>query len=140
MGTYNIKSYKELEAYRKSFMLVKHVYEVTNCFPKEELYGLVAQVRRSAISIPSNIAEGYMRGSKEYARFLNIALGSCAELETQLSLSMELGMGKRESIKDVLGPLSEVAKLINSYIKGLRRSSSIPYTLTPKPYTLNPIP
>jgi four helix bundle protein len=67
------------------------IYNMTKSFPKEELYGISSQLRRCAVSIPSNIAEGYMRGSKEYIQFLKIALGSAAELETQLSLSMDLG-------------------------------------------------
>lgn len=86
-----IQSYKELEAYKKSYEFVIKIYNITQSFPKEEIYGLVSQVRRSVISIPSNIAEGYRRGSKEYVHFLKVALGSCAELETQLSLSKDLG-------------------------------------------------
>src|SRR3989338_174321 len=87
-----IKSYKDLIAYQKSFDLVKAIYVLTGKFPREELYGLTSQIRRSAVSIPSNIAEGYMRGSKEYVQFLKIALGSCAELETQLAISKEIGI------------------------------------------------
>ena len=78
-----IQSYKDLIAYQKSYEVVKLIYKQSGAFPKEELYGLASQLKRSAISIPSNIAEGYMRGTKEYAQFLRIALGSCAELETQ---------------------------------------------------------
>ena len=82
-----IQSYKDLLAYQKAYELALEVYKVTNKFPKEEAYGLVSQTRRAAISIPSNIAEGYRRGSrKEYIQFLNIAYGSAAELETQISL------------------------------------------------------
>ena len=71
-----------MTAYQKGMELVKAIYTPTRGFPKEELYGLTSQIRRAGISIPSNIAEGYMRGSREYILFLKIALGSCAELET----------------------------------------------------------
>ena len=80
-----IRSYKDLKIWKRSIELVKDVYEMTGLFPKEELYGLTSQIRRSAISIPSNIAEGFTRFyNKEYRQFLYIALGSCAELETQI--------------------------------------------------------
>ena len=143
MGIYNLKSYKELEAYKKSFALVKDVYSITKSFPREELYSLTSQIRRSAVSIPSNIAEGYMRGSKEYAQFLKIALGSCAELETQLLLSLDIGLCKDKDIMPSLGRLEETARLINSYIKGLSSRYSLnpnPCTLKTKPYTLDPKP
>lgn len=86
-----IQSYHELIAYQKAYQLVLLIYRMTGSFPKEEVYGLTSQIRRAAVSIPSNIAEGFMRGSKEYLHFLKIALGSAAELETQLSLSKDLG-------------------------------------------------
>lgn len=73
-----VNSYKELIAYKKSYELAKIIYSITKMFPKEEIYGMSSQMRRSAVS---NIAEGYRRGSKEYVQFLRIALGSCAELE-----------------------------------------------------------
>jgi four helix bundle protein len=76
-----VRDYKELIAYQKSYELVLLVYRLTETFPKEEIYGLTSQIRRAAVSIPSNIAEGFMRGAKEYGQFLKIALGSAAELE-----------------------------------------------------------
>jgi four helix bundle protein len=114
-----IKSYKELTAYTKSYELVKSVYKATATFPKEEIYGIVAQMRRSAVSIPSNIAEGYMRGSKEYVQFLRIAIGSCAELETQLSLSKDLGFYPESDFLSVYNLNQEVMKLLNTYISRL---------------------
>lgn len=84
--------HKDLEAWKESIRYVTKIYLITNKFPKEEMYGLTNQIRRSAISIPSNIAEGCARNSsKETSRFLDIALGSIAELETQLIISQNLG-------------------------------------------------
>lgn len=81
-------NYKELIVWQKSVDLVTEVYAVTKDFPKEEIYSLTSQIRRSAISIPSNIAEGHSRRSQtDYLQFLKIARGSCAELETQLLIS-----------------------------------------------------
>jgi four helix bundle protein len=112
-----ISSYKELEAYKKGFELVKIIYEMTKSFPHEEMYGLTSQIRRAAISIPSNIAEGYMRGTKEYIQFLKISLGSCAELETQLSLCKEIGYCKIEVFQKAYDLNLEITKLLLTYIK-----------------------
>ena len=91
MKKQTIKSYRDLLAYQKSYKLCLEVYKVTDGFPNGEVYGLVPQMRRAAVSIPSNIAEGYRRKSrKEYIQFLRVALGSLAELETQISLSKDL--------------------------------------------------
>jgi len=86
-----IKTVKELLIWQKGLVLVKQVYQATKSFPREEVYGIVAQMRRSAVSVPSNIAEGFRRRhSKEFKQFLNIGLGSLAELETQVLISGEL--------------------------------------------------
>ena len=78
-----LKNYKELNVWQQSYKLCLHIYKVTKCFPKDEMYGLTSQTRRSAVSIPSNIAEGYGRKTTlEYLRFLYIAYGSVCELET----------------------------------------------------------
>lgn len=98
MGT--IKSFRELEIWKKGIELVKEIYKMTAGFPKSELYGLTSQMRRCAVSIPSNVAEGFRRRHpKEFKRFLTIALGSSAELETQLVIAKELGYleGEKES-------------------------------------------
>ena len=82
--TEKIKNFQDLRIWQIGIEVVKDIYILTKKFPKEELYGLISQMRRSAISIPSNIAEGFRRyHNKEYKQFLYIALGSCAELETQ---------------------------------------------------------
>ena len=91
-------------------------YAITKSFPKEELYGISSQLRRSAVSIPSNIAEGYMRGSKEYVQFLKIALGSAAELETQLSLCMDLGFCSESDFNSLYALNQGVMKLLSTYI------------------------
>ena len=94
-----ITSFKDLDIWNRSIALVENIYKVTNSFPKEELYGLTSQLRRSAVSIPSNIAEGFGRFHKnEYKQFLHIAIGSCAEVSTQIIIASKLGFfGKRKS-------------------------------------------
>jgi len=83
-----VKSYKELNIWKKGIEIAERVYIITENFPQKELYGLSLQMQRSAISIPSNIAEGFVRGhTAEYKQFLRIALGSCAELDTQLIIA-----------------------------------------------------
>ncbi|MCB9284185.1 MAG: four helix bundle protein [Lewinellaceae bacterium] len=85
--------HKELEAWKNGIALVTAIYQITEGFPKGELFGLTNQIRRCAVSIPSNIAEGAARNSdKDFIRFLYIALGSCAELETQLIISRKIGI------------------------------------------------
>jgi four helix bundle protein len=111
-----ITSYKELIAYQKSYELVLLIYRLSATFPKEEMYGLSSQIRRCAVSIPSNIAEGYMRGSKEYVQFMKIALGSGAELETQISLCEDLGYLDQKSAKVAVELCDEVIKLLKVYI------------------------
>lgn len=112
MGTF-----KDLLAWQKSLTLAKKVYQVTGNFPTEERFGLVNQMRRCAVSIPSNIAEGYGQGSdKELLRFLYVALGSSNELETQLILSLELSFMKEEDSRMLQGLNTEVNKMILSLI------------------------
>lgn len=111
-----IRDYKELMAYQKAYELVLLIYQLTESFPKEETYGLSSQIRRAAVSIPSNIAEGFMRGSKEYVQFLKIALGSAAELETQLMLCKDLGYCRSDRFSEIHAQTKEVLRLLNSYI------------------------
>jgi len=87
-----IRNFKDLKIWQKSMELAKVIYQATDSFPAKETYGIISQMRRSAVSIPSNIAEGFMRRhNKEYKQFLHITLGSCAELETELIIAKELG-------------------------------------------------
>ncbi len=116
-----INSYKDLIVWQKSFNLVKEIYKLTDLFPKSEIYALTIQIRRCAVSIPSNIAEGFVRKHrKEYAQFISIAFGSGAELETQLLLSKELKLApEKEFIKaEVL--LNEIMKMLNSLLTKLK--------------------
>ena len=100
--------------------LVTSIYTLTKGYPKEELYGLTAQIRKSAVSIPSNIAEGAARrGAKEFTQFLYIALGSCAELETQLSIAKNLGYPSED---EYLNQLARIRFMLLGLIKNLNRS------------------
>jgi len=116
-----IKTHKDLDVWKESMALAKQVYGLTKSFPKEEIYGLVSQMRRATVSIPSNIAEGAARNSdKEFIQFLYVSLGSVAELETQLLLSRELGFLKNEEIN---GNVERTRKLLLGLIKYLRGKS-----------------
>ncbi len=116
-----MKDYSELVAYQKSYGLVLDLYKVTGSFPKDEQFGLTSQIRRAAVSIPSNIAEGYMRGTKEYVQFLKITLGSAAELETQVSLSRDLGYLEVNESERLLHSVKEVLRLLTSYVQGIQK-------------------
>ncbi|MCR4965696.1 MAG: four helix bundle protein [Bacteroidales bacterium] len=110
-----IQSYKELIVWQKAMDMVANVYKLTQDLPKEELFALTSQIRRAAISVPSNIAEGYGRQSKkEYLHFLSVANGSVCEIETQLLLCAKIGYLSEESIKETLQTLSEIGKMIFS--------------------------
>ncbi len=118
-----LKTHKDLDAWQKSLDLVEMVYKATNGFPQEELYGLVNQMRRAAVSIPSNIAEGAARASKkEFTQFLHIALGSVSEIETQLIIAKRLGyLDNLDSGEEQIGT---ARKLILGLIRYLRREDS----------------
>ena len=108
-----IKNFKDLIVWQKAMKLATEVYRITNKLPKEESYGLTSQMRRSAVSVPSNISEGHSRHStKEFQRFLYIALGSNSELETQLLLCIELAYLKNEDLKQIFELHKEVEKMI----------------------------
>ncbi len=113
-----MKSYKDLIVWKKSIDLVTEVYELVKMFPKEELYALSNQIRRAAVSIPSNIAEGHDRNSdKEFCQFLCIARGSLAELETQLIIAGNLNYVTEENVNRILQSCEEVGKMLNALIK-----------------------
>ena len=116
-----MKSYKELIVWQKSIQLCEDIYIATELFPKSEIYGLTLQIRKSAVSIPSNIAEGQRRGHKaEYIQFLRIAFGSGAELETQLLISLKVGYLANEKFESLHSLLEEIMKMLNSLISKLK--------------------
>ena len=115
-----LNSYKELIVWQKSIDLAKEIYILTGRFPKSETFGLTSQMRRSAVSIPSNIAEGFnRRHRKEFSQFISIAFGSGAELETQILLSESFKYGKEEDLKKCNALLCEVMKMLNKLIANL---------------------
>ena len=108
--------YKELEVWKDAVNLVTSVYKITDCYPKEEIYGIVNQIRRCAVSVPSNISEGVVKHSdKETLRFLDIALGSLAELDTQMIISQNLGFVN--NTEDIENQIARVRALLNGLIK-----------------------
>ena len=110
-------TYKDLIVWQKSMELVVNLYELTEKFPKSEMYGLISQMRRAAVSIPSNIAEGRRRGGeKEYRQFLLIAFGSGAELETQIEIVKRLPFGKQLDYNKNDSLLDEVMKMLNTMV------------------------
>lgn len=116
-----MNSYKELKVWQKAVNLVTGIYRLTVKFPKEEQYGLVSQLRRLAVSVPSNVAEGWGRGNtREYIRFLTIARGSLMELETQLIISEKLGFLSLDSHKLLLAQIDEIGRMLNSLITSLK--------------------
>jgi len=115
-----MESYRELLVWQKSMKLVTQIYEITKIFPKEELYGLVVQIRRCVISIPSNIAEGWGRGAtQEYIRFLRISRGSLYELQTQLEVCGNINYIGSEELGALFPACDEVGKMLNGLIKKL---------------------
>ncbi len=120
-----IRTHKDLDVWKEAMNLVKEVYLVAENFPKEETYGLVSQIKRSAVSIPSNIAEGAARNSrKEFIQFLYIALGSLAELETQLLLGQELGFIKVAQLDDRIERQRRLILGLLKYLKSHKLSNS----------------
>ena len=114
------ETYRELIVWQKAIDLVEEIYRLTMKLPKDELYGLVNQMRRAVVSIPSNIAEGNSRNShKEYIRFLSIARGSKSEIETQLVICERLKYLDNGDLKHAVGLCSEVGKMLNALIKKL---------------------
>lgn len=115
-----IKTHKDLLVWKKSIDLVEQIYTFTKQFPKEELYGITNQMRRCAVSIPANIAEGSGRKNKaEFIQFLHIALGSASELETHLIISQRLGFLSSNSYDEIMNALNEIIKMICGLINSL---------------------
>jgi four helix bundle protein len=120
------KSYKDLLVWQKGMELAKFVYQLSARFPVDERYGLISQIRRAAVSVPSNIAEGQARHtSKEFLQFLSHAQGSLAEVETQLLLSVELRFANQEGIAPGLKDVDELQKMITSLRRKLEVGSPL---------------
>lgn len=116
-----MQTHKDLKVWQQSISFVKLLYQATATFPKEELFGLSSQMRRAAVSIPSNIAEGYGRHSqRELLRFLTIAVGSTSELETQLIICQQLGYLSAEDYQLLQCSLSSIAKMLNALKRSIR--------------------
>ena len=116
-----LKSYKELIVWQKAYQLCLKVYNATQNFPHEERYGLTQQIRKSVVSVSSNIAEGYGRGAiKEYIHHLHIAYGSNCELETQLMLASDLGYVSKNHNEFLMKDIEEVERMLKSLIKSLK--------------------
>lgn len=117
----SLSDYTKLDIWNRSISLVSDVYKITKKFPDDEKFGLVSQMRRCAVSIPSNIAEGRLRGTdKEFCRFLLIALGSGGELATQLVIAKDLGFISSQECEHVRKQLDDIMRMINSFIQKLK--------------------
>ncbi len=117
-----INDYKDLLVWKKAMNIVVSVYDMTKQLPKDEVYGISNQMRRAAVSIPSNIAEGYGRQNpKSYVQFLTFARGSAYELETQLLLCQKIHELSSSTIKDILTTISEIKKMLTALINRLNK-------------------
>ncbi|UOK41542.1 MULTISPECIES: four helix bundle protein [Flavobacterium] len=113
-----MNSYRDLIVWKKSMLLVTSIYKLASKFPDDEKFGLISQIKRSAVSIPSNIAEGYGRNyRKDYSRFLQISKGSLFENQTQLEIAANLSFLNEEELKEIKELSIEVEKMLNSLIK-----------------------
>jgi four helix bundle protein len=123
----SIRSHRDLIAWQKAIQLVKRCYRISSQFPPDERFGLTQQLRRAAISVPSNIAEGKGRGTPaEFQRFLGIACGSLTELDTQFVIACELGFIKESALNEIEADIQEVGRIIT----GLRKSLGPKRSLT----------
>ncbi len=121
-----MRNFRNLGIWKDSITLVKAVYLFLNDFPKTETYGLVSQMSRAAVSIPSNIAEGSARNTeKDFKKFLEIAMGSAFELETQIMISVDLGLGNKIKAEQLLNDLDVLERQINSLINKLKDSQRL---------------
>ena len=116
-----VKSYKEMNVYKKSYKQALHVYELTKAFPKEEAYGLTSQIRRASVGIPLCIAEGYGKHEtgKELIRFLSMARGSSAEIEVLLDFAKDFGYIAEEEYREAAEQQEEVGRMLTGLIKSI---------------------
>ncbi len=117
-----MRNFRKLHIWQNGIDIVKEIYKLSLELPKEEKYGLISQMTRAAVSVPSNIAEGSSRNSDiEYKRFLEIALGSLFELETQLTITIEIGLCTQEQLKNIFEKIEKEGKQINSLINKIKQ-------------------
>ena len=122
-----IRDYKDLVVWQKGMQLAKEVYELTQSFPTEEKFGLVSQMRRAVVSVPSNVAEGQARNTTgEFVQFLSHAEGSLAELDTQIRLSIELGFCREATVKSIQELIIEEQKMLKSLRRSLKANALTP--------------
>ena len=115
-----VKDYKDLKVWQKGIQIVDKVYLITDSFPKSELYGLVSQMRRASVRIPSNVAEGFARHhTKEYTQFLYISLGSCAELDTQLVIANRRKYITKKKLEELAEDINYETRMLVSLINKL---------------------
>lgn len=135
------KSYEDLQVWHKSIALCKQIYVITRSFPREEVYGLTSQMRRCAVSIASNIAEGCSRNNKgEFRHFLGIASGSAAELKTQLIIACEIELLTKDAANPLIEKTDEIERMLTGLTKSLERKPSPPYSqLATRPSQLEPM-
>jgi four helix bundle protein len=118
----SVKSYRDLKVWQKAMDLLVDVYAITETFPKSEQYGLVSQIRRASVSIPSNLAEGSSRRSTaEFLRYINIASGSLAELETQLIASQKLQFITEEHLNPLMVRVDEISRMLQGLYDSLQK-------------------
>lgn len=126
------KSFKDLTAWQKAIELTVSVYKLSSQFPDSEKFGLTNQMRRAAVSVGSNISEGYGRATMgEYIQFLGHARGSCSELETQIIIARALGFGKPSVLDSTEKLCDDVGRLLGGLLKSLREKRSAPQSLSP---------
>jgi four helix bundle protein len=119
-----VKHYKELNVWQKAMEVVNDIYKLTASFPKDEVYGLTSQIRRAAVSIPSNIAEGAARDTtKDFLRFISITQGSLAELETQILIANNQDFVSEGDIFPLVRKMSDIGKMLNGLQKSLNDKS-----------------
>ena len=120
-----METHRDLRVWQQSIEMVTSIYKMTKAFPKDEIFGLVSQMRRAAVSVPSNIAEGYARGTdKEKLHFLRISSGSMSEIETQLMLSLKLGYIGQETYSELSEQITSVWKQLNALISSIKKRLS----------------
>lgn len=120
-----IKSYQDLIVWQKSIKLVERIYNVTSEFPENEKFGITQQIRRSSVSVPSNIAEGWGRKTEgSFGYFLSVSRGSLYELETQLFISKNINLLNKKTFDELSKLTTEISKMINSLIKTLKKTNN----------------